>query len=159
VVRSERSARVVRDLFPSVAVVVTENAGWREELREKVAPHSLPVITDAHGGSFVEEMLPLLADAGTMVVWGDLAAEAWTLSTSELLDRELRVRAVSISRWMTRDAAIRRSDVQAAVRVAAEHQELLAVAAVYPLEEVHAAIYSARTRGAGTTLLKLNSVH
>ncbi|MGW2689994.1 zinc-binding dehydrogenase [Streptomyces sp. NPDC001414] len=153
VVRSDRSARIVDDLFPAVPVVVTDHTAWRDELRTLVGEKSLPVVTDAHGGSFVEDMLPFLADAGTVVVWGDLAASPWTLSTSELLDRELGVRAVSILRWMTRPDEVRELDLQAAVELAAEHPDLLAVSAVYPLEELKAAVDSARTHGAGTTLL------
>ncbi|MGW2689985.1 zinc-binding dehydrogenase [Streptomyces sp. NPDC001414] len=156
VVRSERSAGMVRDLFPAVPVVVTATAGWQEELRAKVHGRLTPVIADAHGGAFVEEMLPFLADAGTVVVWGDLAAQPWTLSTSELLDRELRIRAVSISRWMTRPADVRAGDMQAAAHMAAAHQELLAIATIHPLDDLKAAIHSARHHGAGTTLLNLD---
>ncbi|WP_371793756.1 hypothetical protein OG285_36650 (plasmid) [Streptomyces sp. NBC_01471] len=40
--------------------------------------------------------------------------------TPDLLMRELRVRAVSISRWMTRPDETRAADRQAAVRLAAQ---------------------------------------
>jgi NADPH:quinone reductase-like Zn-dependent oxidoreductase len=155
-VRSDRSAATVREHFPDVAVVVTGNDGWQRKLEGLIGGRPVPVITDAHGGSFVQEILPFLADAGTLVVWGDLAARPWTLSTSELLMRELKVRAVSISRWATRSADIRAADRRAALELAAQHPELLAVHATYPLEELRDAINAARTNGAGTALLKLN---
>src|SRR5882757_9561023 len=136
VVRSDRSAATVRKLFPDVPVVVTGNDGWQGELRELIGERPAPVITDAHGGDFVREILPFLADAGTLVVWGDLAARPWMLSTSDLLMRELSVRAVSISRWMTRAADVRAADRQAAVELATRHPELLAVHAAYPLDEL-----------------------
>jgi NADPH:quinone reductase-like Zn-dependent oxidoreductase len=156
IVRSDRSAATVRKLFPDVPVVVTGNDGWQGELRRLVGEVPLPVITDAHGGGFIREILPFLADAGTLVVWGDLAAQPWTLSTSDLLMRELRVRAVSISRWMTRPADVRDADRQAAVELAVRHPELLAVHAAYPLDELRAAIDAARTNGTGTVLLDIN---
>jgi hypothetical protein len=70
--------------------------------------------------------------------------------------RELRVRAVSISRWMTRPADIRDGDRQAAVELAARHPELLAVHAAYRLEELREAIDAARTNRAGSALLEVN---
>jgi NADPH:quinone reductase-like Zn-dependent oxidoreductase len=155
IVRSERSAATVSKLFPDVPVVVTGNDGWQGELRDLIGERPVPVITDAHGGGFVQEILPFLADAGTLVVWGDLAGQRWTLSTSDLLMRELRVRAVSISRWMTRPAEVRDADRQAAVELAVRHPELLAVHAAYPLDDLRAAIDAARTNGAGTALLEV----
>ncbi|HEV3355880.1 MAG TPA: zinc-binding dehydrogenase [Pseudonocardiaceae bacterium] len=154
VVRSDRSAATVRKLFADVPVVVTGNDGWQDELRDLVDERPLPVITDAHGGGFVHEILPFLADAGTLVVWGDLTARPWTLSTSDLLMRELGVRAVSISRWMNRPAGIRAADRQAAVELAMRHPELFAVHAAYPLENLRAAVDAARTNGTGTVLFE-----
>ncbi|WP_163567030.1 MDR/zinc-dependent alcohol dehydrogenase-like family protein [Fodinicola feengrottensis] len=89
-------------------------------------------------------------------MWGDLAARPWTLSTSDLLPRELRVRAVSISRWMTRPADVREDDRRAAAELAAHHPELLAVHAAYPLDDLRAAIDAARTNGTGAALLDIN---
>jgi NADPH:quinone reductase-like Zn-dependent oxidoreductase len=155
-VRSDRSAATVRRLFPAVPLVVTGTDGWQHELRGLVGRRPVPVIADAHGGRFVQEILPFLADAGTLVVWGDLAAQPWTLSTSDLLMRELRIRAVSISRWMTRPADVRGADRHAAVEFAARHPGLLTVYAVYPLDDLRDAIDEARTNGVGTVLLKLN---
>jgi NADPH:quinone reductase-like Zn-dependent oxidoreductase len=155
-VRSERAAAMVRRHFPDVAVVVTGNDGWQQELRGLIGGRPVPVITDAHGGPFVQEILAFLADAGTLVVWGDLAARPWTLTTSELLMRELKIRAVSISRWMTRPTDVRAADRRAAVELAVWHPELFAVHATYPLEELRDAIDAARTSSGGTALLKLN---
>ncbi|MEU4932956.1 zinc-binding dehydrogenase [Streptomyces yokosukanensis] len=155
-VRSGRAAATVRTHFPDVAVVVTGDDGWQRELTRLIDGRPVPVITDAHGGPFVQEILPFLADAGTLVVWGDLAGQPWTLTTSDLLMRELKVRAVSISRWTTRPSDIRAVDREAALELAARHPELLAVHAAYPLEELRDAIDAARTNGSGTALLKLN---
>jgi NADPH:quinone reductase-like Zn-dependent oxidoreductase len=156
VVRSDRSAATVRKIFPAVPVVVTGNHGWQRELEGEIDGRPVPVITDAHGGPFVQEILPFLADAGTLVVWGDLAAQPWTLSTSQLLMRELRVRAVSISRWTTRPDEVRAADRHAALELAAQHPDLLAGHTTYPLEELRSAIKAARTNSAGTVLLRLN---
>jgi NADPH:quinone reductase-like Zn-dependent oxidoreductase len=93
-----------------VPVVVSGSGGWQRELEGAVRGRPVPVIADAHGGPFVREILPFLDDGGTLVLWGDLAAQPWTLSTSELLMRELKVRAVSISRWATRPGDIRAAD-------------------------------------------------
>lgn len=155
VVRSERSARSVRDHFPDVPVAITEHDDWREGLRAAVGGRRIPAITDAHGGPFVPDILPFLGDAGTLVVWGDLAARQWNLSTSDLLMRELRIRAVSISRWMTRPEEIRSADQRAAVELALQHPELLAVQDTYPLDDLHDAVAAALSHATGTTLLRL----
>ncbi|WP_344577897.1 zinc-binding dehydrogenase [Streptomyces lunalinharesii] len=156
VVRSQRSATTVRTHFPDVPVVVTQDDGWQTELACLIGGRAVPVITDAHGGPFVQEILPFLSDAGTLVVWGDLAAEPWTLSTLDLLMRELNVRAVSISRWMHRPKAIRAADREAALELAVRHPELLTVHGTYPLEELWDAIDAATTNGSGSALLKLS---
>jgi NADPH:quinone reductase-like Zn-dependent oxidoreductase len=115
----------------------------------------VPVVAEAHGGEFVREILTFLADGGTLVVWGDLSAQPWTVQTSDLLMRELNIRTVSISRWATRDHRIRAADRLAAVELADRHPELLVVGDTYPLEELQDAIASART-SKGSTLLKLS---
>lgn len=98
VVRSDRSAETVRTLFPNVPVVVTGHDGWRRRLGDLTAGRRVPAVADAHGGEFVREILPYLADAGTLIVWGDLEARTWSLTSLDLLMRELNIRAVSISR-------------------------------------------------------------
>ncbi|MGW4078053.1 alcohol dehydrogenase catalytic domain-containing protein [Streptomyces asiaticus] len=110
IVRSDRSASTVRTNWPDVPVVVSGSGGWQHELERAVRGRPVPVIADAHGGPFVREILPFLDDGGTLVVWGDLAAQPWTLSTLELLMRELKIRAVSITRWATRPGDIRAAD-------------------------------------------------
>lgn len=156
IVRSDRSASTVRTNWPDVPVVVSGSGGWQHELERAVRGRPVPVIADAHGGPFVREILPFLDDGGTLVVWGDLAAQPWTLSTLELLMRELKIRAVSITRWATRPGDIRAADRRAALQIAAQHPRLLTVHAAYPLDELPSAISAARTSGTGTVLLKLN---
>ena len=154
VVRSNRSAETVRKLFPEVPVVATEREDWQQILRELTGGRGVPVITDAHGGGFVREMLPFLSDGGTLVAWGDLEARPWTLSTGDLLMRELRVRAVSISRWMTRPDEIRAADRQAAVQLAERWPELFAAHSTYPLDALRSAVEAVRGNGTGTALLR-----
>jgi NADPH:quinone reductase-like Zn-dependent oxidoreductase len=156
VARTDRSAATVRSFFPEVAVVVTEHDGWQSRLREFAGDRGVPAIADAHGGDFVHEILPFLADAGTLVVWGDLAARPWTLSTSDLLMRELRVQAVSISRWMARPDDVKIAGRQAAVRLAEQWPELFSVYATYPLDRLRTAVEAVRANGTGTVLLRLN---
>jgi len=156
VVRSDRSATTVRTFFPDVPLVVTGLDGWQTKLRTLVGARGVPAITDAHGGSHVRDLLQFLADAGTLIVWGDLATRQWTLSTSDLLMRELGVRAVSISRWMTRPDEVRAADQQAAVRVAEQRPELFPVHAQYSLSELRTALEAVRTNGSGTVLLRTN---
>lgn len=155
VARSDRSTATVREHFPDVPVVTSGNDGWQSELRAALDGRPVPVVTDAHGGPFVQQLLPFLTEAGTVVVWGDLAREPWTLSTMELLGRELRIHGVSIGRWMTRPEDIQAADRQAAVTLAAEHPQLLSVHASYPLDELGSAVTAARENGVGTALLDL----
>ncbi|GAA0932652.1 alcohol dehydrogenase catalytic domain-containing protein [Pseudonocardia zijingensis] len=155
IVRSDRSADVVRANWPDVPVVVSGRDGWQRELERAVHGRAVPVVADAHGGPFVRELLPFLDDGGTVVVWGDLAAQPWTLSTGDLLMRGLMVRAVTILRWPTRPAEVRTADRRAAVEVAVQHPHLFAVGAAYPLDELQVAIAAARGTATGTALLDL----
>ncbi|MFD7288711.1 zinc-binding dehydrogenase [Streptomyces sp. NPDC059863] len=155
-VRSGRSAATVRTHFPDVGVVVTGDDRWQRELTRLIDGRPVPVITDAHGGPFVREILPFLSDGGTLVVWGDLAARPWALSTADLLMRELEVRAVSVSRWTTRPDAVQAADREAALELAVRHPELLAVHATYTLADLRDAIDAARTNGSGSALLRLS---
>lgn len=154
-VRGEKSAETVTTHFPDAPVVVTGHDGWQGRLRELTGPRGVPAIADAHGGEFVREMLAFLSDSGTLVVWGDLSAHQWTLSTLDLLMRELRVQAVSISRWMTRSDDVRAEDRRAAAQLAQQWPELFAVYAAYPLGQLRSAIEAVRTNGTGTVLLRL----
>jgi NADPH:quinone reductase-like Zn-dependent oxidoreductase len=150
IVRSDRSAVTVRALFPTVPVVVTADDEWREAVRRQVGSDGVPAIADAHGGSFVAEILPFLAPGGTLVVWGDLQARAWTITTGDLLMNEYQVQAVSISRWLATSPEDRAADVRGAVELAARRPDLLGASDVFPLEDFRDALVAARAPGRNT---------
>lgn len=68
--RSERSAATVRSLFPGCRLSSPDTRGGRTACVSSPGDAECRMITDAHGGEFVSEILPFLADADTLVVWG-----------------------------------------------------------------------------------------
>jgi NADPH:quinone reductase-like Zn-dependent oxidoreductase len=101
VVRSERGAAELRDRFPDVPVVTTEHAGWADDVRGAADGRPVSVALDPIGGKLAESLVDLLAPGGTLICYGQTAAEPISLPASTLLHKSLTLRGVTVGHWMS----------------------------------------------------------
>ncbi|MER5513411.1 zinc-binding dehydrogenase [Streptomyces sp. NPDC002763] len=156
VVRSERGAAELRHRFPDVPVVATEHAGWADDVRSAVGDRPLSVALDPIGGKLAESLVDLLTPGGTLVCYGQMAAEPISLPASTLLHKSLTLRGRSIGHWMSDTPLDRQvSDVAAAKMIATTAKDQFDVAATYGLEDLAEAVDHAQRPGkVGTVLIR-----
>ncbi|NMI55826.1 MULTISPECIES: zinc-binding dehydrogenase [unclassified Streptomyces] len=156
VVRSDRGAAELRERFPDVPVVVTENPGWADEARKAADGRPISVAFDPVGGQLTESLLDLLAPGGRLVIYGELAEEPISVHASTLLHQALTVRGATLGRWLVEASAERRaSDVVAATLIALEFKDRFDVAATYGLDELATAVtHAVRPGKVGTVLIR-----
>ncbi|MFJ3991271.1 zinc-binding dehydrogenase [Streptomyces sp. NPDC090032] len=156
VVRSERGAAELRDRFPDVPVVATEDAGWSDEVRRVVGGRPLGVALDPIGGTLAESLLDLLTPGGTLICYGQTAPEPISLPASTLLHKSLTLRGMTVGRWMSDTSLDRQaSDVAAAKLIAMAAKEQFDVAGAYGLDDLAEAVQHAQRPGkVGTVLIR-----
>ncbi|MEU8486716.1 zinc-binding dehydrogenase [Streptomyces sp. NPDC048641] len=156
VVRSERGAAELRDRFPDVPVVATEDAGWSDEVRRVVGGRPLGVALDPIGGTLAESLLDLLTPGGTLICYGQTAAEPISLPASTLLHKSLTLRGMTVGRWVSDSSLDRQaSDVAAAKLIAMAAKEQFDVAGAYGLDDLAEAVQHAQRPGkVGTVLIR-----
>jgi NADPH:quinone reductase-like Zn-dependent oxidoreductase len=99
-VRRAETAQLVRERFPEVPVVVTEDPDWVDAARHLIGGRTVGAALDPIGGALSADLLGLLSPGGTLVVYGRMADEPIPVHASALLDRDLTLRAATIGRWV-----------------------------------------------------------
>lgn len=124
--RSETGARTVQALFPTITTIAITD-GWTQELWSRLNHQPVPAIVDSVGGSFLTRLLPFLQDGGSVLTYGDALKEPITVSTSDLVPRELSIMGVSLLRWAALDSKVQRSDTDAAIALATQRPDLISI--------------------------------
>jgi NADPH:quinone reductase-like Zn-dependent oxidoreductase len=155
-VRSARTAQRLRECFPEVPVVVTEDADWVDATRDLIGGRTVGAALDPIGGALSADLLGLLSPGGTLVVYGRMADEPIPVHASALLDRGLTMRGASIGRWVaTTSPEQRASDTTTAALMAQALSDQFDVAAIYPVRDLSEAIRHATKPGKiGTVLVR-----
>ena len=155
-VRSADTAQRLRERFPEVPVVVTENPGWVDAVRNLIGGRTVGAALDPIGGAVSSDLLGLLSPGGTLVVYGRMADEPIPLHASALLERGLTVRGATIGRWVVATAPDQRaSDTATASLMAQALSGQFDVAAIYPIGNLSDAIRHATKPGkTGTVLVR-----
>lgn len=156
VVRRAETAQQVRERFPRVPVVVTEDPDWVDAVRDLIDGRTVGVALDPIGGALSADLLGLLSPGGTLVVYGRMADEPIPVHASALLDRGLTLRAATIGRWVATSSPEQRvSDTTTACLMAQALSSQFDVAAIYPIAELSDAIRHATKPGkTGTVLVR-----
>jgi NADPH:quinone reductase len=71
-VRSEAGANVLSARFPDLIVISTADRDWGDQVRRAAGERPLQVGIDAAGGTMVSDLVALLGDGGTLLLYGDL---------------------------------------------------------------------------------------
>ena len=155
-VRSAETEQRLRERFPEVPVVVTQDPDWVDAARDLIAGRTVGAALDPIGGAISEDLLSLLSPGGTVVVYGRMADEPIPVHASALLDRGLTLRGATIGRWVATTSPERRaSDTRTAGLIAQALSDHFDVAAIYPIGELSDAIRHATRPGkTGTVLVR-----
>lgn len=155
-VRSAETAQRLRERFPEVPVVVTEEPDWVDAVCGLIGGRTAGAALDPIGGALSADLLGLLSPGGTVVVYGRMADEPIAVHASALLDRELTLRGATIGRWVaTASREQRASDTRTAGLMAQASSDQFEVAAIYPIGELSGAIRHATRPGKiGTVLVR-----
>ncbi|MEU9987651.1 zinc-binding dehydrogenase [Streptomyces sp. NPDC048045] len=156
VVRSERGAAALRNRFPDVPVVTTDHAGWADEVRGAADGRPLGVALDPIGGKLAESLVDLLTPGGTLICYGQMAAEPISLPASTLLHKSLTLRGMTVGHWLSDTSLDRQaSDVAAAKLIATAAKDQFDVAGTYGLGDLAEAVEHAQRPGkVGTVLIR-----
>jgi NADPH:quinone reductase-like Zn-dependent oxidoreductase len=155
-VRRAETAQHLRERFPEVPVVVTEDHDWLDAARDLIGGRTVGVALDPIGGALGADLLGLLSPGGTLVVYGRMADDPMPLHATALLDRGLTLRGASIGRWVAATSPEQRaSDTTTACLMAQVFSSQFDVAAIYPMVQLSDAIRHATKPGkTGTVLVR-----
>ena len=154
VVRSQERADQLRDRFPNTAVVSTSDPGWADQVRAAAAGRPIPVVLDPVGGPAATDLMSLLSPGGSLIIYGELAAEPMTVHARTLLHSGRGIRGMTINRWLSAASAEQRaSDIASAIAMATHLTSHFDVAAVYPLDRIADAARHASQPGKTGTII------
>jgi NADPH:quinone reductase-like Zn-dependent oxidoreductase len=155
-VRRAETAQHLRERFPQVPVVVTEDPDWLDVVRDLIGGRTVGAALDPIGGAVAADLLGLLSPGGTLVVYGRMADEPIPLHATALLDSGLTLRGATIGRWVAATSPEQRvSDTTTACLMAQAFSSQFDVAAIYPIAELSDAIRHATKPGkTGTVLVR-----
>jgi NADPH2:quinone reductase len=132
-VRSENGANILSRRFPDLPVVSTADPDWLEQLRHAAGSRPLQVIMDPVGGAMIGDLVSLLGDGGTLLLYGAMSSNPITFPFAAV-PREIMLKGVSSSRWVQNTSAEqRRDDVAEAIEIGRNSPEKFEVEAEYDL--------------------------
>ncbi len=146
-VRREEAAEEMHQLGAK-HVVVTQNDGWRDEVRAMTGGSPIVRAIDSITGPQSLDMQRLLGVGGELIVFGGLARGAMLLDPGLMISNELIVRGFWMSPWMQRATQEQRiAAMQRVFELALSGELPLSVHGVYPLTEPSAALRAAEMPG------------
>jgi NADPH:quinone reductase len=151
-VRSRRSAELLRKKLPGPLVISTDNVSWKDEVREAFHEPSPLLLIDGVGGMLLPEVVGFLASGGTVVNYGSLGGH--TTDIRLFAPRSLILKGVSMGTWSREPLEQRSQDAATAFRLATTHPGQFEYANEYAASEFVAAISEVENDGrSGTVLL------
>ncbi|MBM7503566.1 zinc-binding dehydrogenase [Agromyces aurantiacus] len=137
-------------------IVATDDDGWRDEVAAITGGAPIVAGVDSVGGTSAGEVLSLLAENGTLVVFGAMASPVMQLASSDVIFKQLTVKGFwgsRVSRDM--DGATRAMLFGQLMQHIRSGELTLPVAGVYSFDEIGDAVAASRTPGrAGKVLLR-----
>jgi NADPH:quinone reductase-like Zn-dependent oxidoreductase len=129
-------------------VVATDDAGWRERVAEVTAGAPIRAGVDSVGGESSGEVLSLIAEGGTLVVFGAMASSTMTISSGDILFKSVTVKGFWGSKVGPSLSAERRSALMEELRArVADGTVNLPVASIHSLDDIADAVRASDTPG------------
>ena len=122
-------------------VVATDDDAWRDRVLEITGGAPIVAGVDSVGGAASDDVLSLLADDGTLVVFGAMASPTMSLSSGSVIFRQVTVKGFwgsKVSRAM--DASARAALIGEVIRGVGDGSVTLPVAAVHSFDEASLAV-------------------
>lgn len=122
-------------------VVASDDDAWRDRVIEITGGAPIVAGVDSVGGSASDDVLSLLADDGTLVVFGAMASPTMSLSSGSVIFRQVTVKGFwgsKVSRAM--DASARAALIGEVIRGVGDGSVTLPVAAVHSFDEASLAV-------------------
>jgi NADPH2:quinone reductase len=156
VVRSRAGAAILSDRFPDLPVITSADADWKAQVLQASDGELLDLVVDPVGGALSADLLDLVKDEGTVLFYGGLADEPLPIRSIGLAHRELTLRGVSASRWLsTSTLEERHADMKTAIEIAQAAPAQFPVAAEYDIADFAEAIEAfERPQRDGAVVLK-----
>lgn len=151
-VGSAASAQALNAARPNLSVIVTENQGWKDELRDAIANKPVYVAFDGVGGPLLPDVAGFLARGGTIVSYGSLGGAATDIRS--IAPQALTIKGVSLFSWQFEAAAVHDADLAKALELARNFPSLFPIAERYQASDYLGALEHTYRRGrAGMVLL------
>lgn len=134
IVGSKHKVDAVREAG-AADVVLTDNGGWRERVKELTNGRGVDVVYDPVGGDRLEASVRLAAPGGRVLVVGFADGRLPTVRANLLLLKEARLIGVRAGEHRRRSPAAALADSQALLALAEAGRLTPRVHAVHPLED------------------------
>jgi NADPH:quinone reductase-like Zn-dependent oxidoreductase len=144
-VGSAASAQALKAARPNLSVIVTENQGWKEELRDALANKSVYVAFDGVGGPLLPDVAGFLARGGAIISYGSLGGA--TTDIRSIAPQALTIKGVSLFSWQFEAATVREADLAKALELARNFPGLFPVAERYQASDYLGALEHTYRRG------------
>ncbi|MGK3198914.1 zinc-binding dehydrogenase [Enterobacter ludwigii] len=110
-VRSDSGAEILKGVTKDLVVVSTQHENWPETVAQACGNAPM-VIVDPIGGETAPKLLGLLADGGTLLVFGGLDPRPSPISTIEMAVHQYTLKGVTAPAWLSSTSAEQRlSDI------------------------------------------------
>ncbi len=135
-VRSHHGAEILKSETQDVPVVSTEDDNWAEAVTQAFGQAPL-VAMDPISGEMTSKLLSLLADDGTVLIYGSLDYRPPEIQTTPIIIHQLGLRGVTAPTWLTSTSPEQReSDVRDLFEIARQAPQNFADAAEFELADV-----------------------
>ncbi|GAA4400300.1 zinc-binding dehydrogenase [Tsukamurella soli] len=137
-------------------IVATDGDDWRAQARALAGDRGFTAAVDSVGGTASGDVATLLADEGTLVVFGAMGSSDMVLPSGPLIFRQLTVKGFWAKRIGEEMSPAKSAELMSEVfRAAADGSLRLPVDSVHPLGDIRAAVAaSARPGRIGKVLLR-----
>lgn len=110
-VRSDSGAQILKNGTKDVPVVSTQHDNWAEAVTQAFG-QAPSVAMDPISGEMTSKLLSLLADGGTLLIYGSLDSRPPAIQTTPIIIHQYGLRGVAAPAWLTSTSAEQRaSDV------------------------------------------------
>ncbi len=117
-VRSHHGAEILKNGTKDVPVVSTEDGNWAEAVKHAYGQAPL-VAMDPISGEMTSKLLGLLADNGTLLIYGSLDFRPPAIQTTPIIIHQYGLRGVTAPAWLTSTSAEQRaSDIRDLIEIA-----------------------------------------
>jgi NADPH:quinone reductase-like Zn-dependent oxidoreductase len=134
-VRSHSSAEILKNGTKDVPVISTEDDNWAEAVKQAFG-QAPSIAMDPISGEMTSKLLGLLADGGTLLIYGSLDYRPPQIQTTPIIIHQYGLRGVTAPTWLTSTSAEQRvSDIQDLFEIARKAPQNFADAQEFALAD------------------------